>query len=95
MNNHQQRRLPRTRGLLFGATIALALAVALLWSWNTLAADLFNAPTAKFKHALACELAIFALGLLASAGFRASPRSRGSRLHGNAHPTSVSGLADA
>jgi hypothetical protein len=36
------------------------LSIALLWSWNTLAA-LFGAPSAEFRHVLACMVAAVAL----------------------------------
>lgn len=34
--------------------------VAVLWSWNTLA-ELFNIPSAQFKHVLAVSVVIFIL----------------------------------
>jgi hypothetical protein len=38
--------------------------VMLLWAWNTLAVDLFQAPEIRFKHVLAFEFAIAALTAL-------------------------------
>lgn len=38
--------------------ILLVGAVTLLWSWNTLAADVFGLQTLRFKHAIAAELVV-------------------------------------
>jgi hypothetical protein len=37
------------------ACLAVGIGVLLLWGWNTIAVDLFHAPRAKFRHALAAE----------------------------------------
>lgn len=56
--------------------VLLVGGVAVLWSWNAIAVDLFEAPVMKFKHALAAELmavTIAAIGGLAwrvCAGYR-------------------------
>lgn len=50
---------------LLGALVAIAVIAAIgLWSWNTLA-ELFGAPEAQFKHALAA-LALLSLLRLAT-----------------------------
>ena len=46
--------------LIVALTVLLG-GVALLWAWNTLAVDLFQAPAAQFKHALALQAAIAAI----------------------------------
>lgn len=48
-----------------GAVMALALTgVAILWSWNTLAAELFGLAPMEFRHALAAALLAVAAGAL-------------------------------
>lgn len=51
------------------ATVMILLAVLLsgalmLWAWNTIAVELFQAPAIRFKHALAFQAAIAALTAL-------------------------------
>ena len=51
------------------AAVVVALTILLggvlmLWAWNTIAVDLFQAPVAEFRHALAFEAAIAALAAL-------------------------------
>ena len=55
--------------------IAIILAVGstvVLWSWNTLAVDLFEASAIKYKHALAFELLVATLSLSVGLAFRLS-----------------------
>jgi len=40
--------------------------IGLLWSWNTLAVDLFEFPEAGFKHAVAAGLLILIAGMFRS-----------------------------
>jgi hypothetical protein len=47
--------------VLAGGVAFLGAAVALLWVWNTLAVDLFGAPVATFRHALAAQVAVLIL----------------------------------
>ena len=53
-----------------GRTIAMSLiaiffgGVAILWSWNTFAVDLFAQPEMEFRHAVAVELLLIAVGSL-------------------------------
>lgn len=65
MTDHAQRhdsaRPVRTILLTMGAIVAGA--IIFLWSWNTLATDLFNLPAVQFKHALALELCLLATSL--------------------------------
>lgn len=55
-----------------GRALALALGgsflagVAVLWCWNTLAADLFGLPEMQFRHAIAAASAILVVGGLAA-----------------------------
>lgn len=57
----------------FGAAATAAAAslfigaIVILWSWNTIAVDLFDAPNLAFRHAVALELAIAVIA--ASIGF--------------------------
>ncbi len=54
MSKHHQRR---TFGTAMTTLVAIAIFIVgstlLLWSWNTLATDLFQLPEARFKHAVA------------------------------------------
>lgn len=50
--------------------ILFAGGVLLLWSWNTVAVDLFDAPAAQFKHALALELFIAAIVMTVGTALR-------------------------
>ncbi|MBV1904129.1 MAG: hypothetical protein KUG58_10910 [Marinosulfonomonas sp.] len=53
-----------------GRTIVMSLiavffgGVAILWSWNTIAVDLFAQPEMEFRHAVAVELLLIAAGSL-------------------------------
>jgi hypothetical protein len=38
--------------------------IAILWSWNTVAVDLFGQPEMAFRHAIAVELLLIASGSL-------------------------------
>ena len=49
------------------ATLLVVAGVSLMWGWNTVAVDLFQAPAAKFKHVLAFEFAMIGLAVLAAA----------------------------
>jgi hypothetical protein len=55
-----------------GRTIVMSLiaivlgGVAILWSWNTLAVDLFHLPEMTFRHAVAAVLLLVAAGSLIS-----------------------------
>ena len=55
-------KLTDTRHLLAALLAIAAIAVIGLWSWNTLA-ELFGAPEAQFKHAIAALALITALRL--------------------------------
>ncbi|MBM3510432.1 MAG: hypothetical protein FJX61_09910 [Alphaproteobacteria bacterium] len=73
-------RLHRWGHIVLIATLVVLLgSVALLWGWNTAAVDLFQAPTIKFKHALAFEAALAALvavPLLVARGLAPTGRRR-------------------
>jgi hypothetical protein len=56
------------------ATLAvIAAAIAILWSWNTLAVDLFALPQMQFRHALAVIVLAGLLGTVISFGARHRP----------------------
>jgi hypothetical protein len=56
--------------LLIGTAIVLVGGIAVMWSWNTLAVDLFHLPAVKFRHALAAELLLISLGAGLGIGVR-------------------------
>ena len=60
--HHQKRAYGAIKTILATVAIFTAMSVLLLWSWNTLAVDLFQLPEARFKHAVA-------FGLLIAGGF--------------------------
>ena len=53
-----------------GRVVAMSLVavvfggIAILWSWNTIAVDLFAQPAMEFRHAVAAELMLIAGGSL-------------------------------
>jgi hypothetical protein len=53
-----------------GRTIVMSLiaivfgGIAILWSWNTVAVDLFGQPEMALRHAIAVELLLIASGSL-------------------------------
>ena len=53
-----------------GRTIILSLiailfgGIAIFWSWNTIAVELFAQPEMEFRHAIAVELLLIAAGSL-------------------------------
>lgn len=66
----------------YGKPIAIALlafvvcTIAILWSWNTIAVDLFSMPEMNFKHAVAAELLIFSVDFLLRLALSPSRRNR-------------------
>ena len=54
----------------YGRTIFMSLTavffagIAILWSWNTIAADLFAQPEMEFRHAVAAVLLLISAGSL-------------------------------
>ncbi len=57
-----------------GLAVILLAAVITLWAWNTLAGDLFAAPIAEFRHAVAAVLALSALAFAWGFGLRLAQR---------------------
>ncbi len=55
---HRQRTHGAAKTTLLAIAVFVAGSILLLWSWNTLAADLFQLPEARFKHAVAFGLLI-------------------------------------
>lgn len=57
-----------------GRTVIMSLiailfgGVAILWSWNTIAVDLFSQPAMEFRNAVAVELLLIAVGSLVGLG---------------------------
>ncbi len=54
------------------ATLLLISSMIVLWSWNTLAVDLFQASVIKYKHALAAELLVATVSITLGLAFRLS-----------------------
>ena len=68
MTNKTNERLYRHGHRALIPLVFLLLAAELvLWGWNTMAVDLFGAPAAKFKHALAFEAVAGGIWLVAYA----------------------------
>lgn len=57
-HEHRRERRAHARRLAVWTVLFLLGAIALLWSWNAIAADLFMLPEARFKHAIAVETAL-------------------------------------
>jgi hypothetical protein len=60
--------LKTTAGLVFGGAL-------LHWSWNTVAADLFQAPLMEFRHGLAAEIFIIVIAVTGAMSIRLMRRS--------------------
>ena len=59
MTKHHQRNAYGTlKAVLVAIIIFMVISISLLWSWNTLAVDLFQLPEARFKHALSLTIPI-------------------------------------
>ena len=73
---HWIRDKSHRQGGVHTATVAIAAialgAVALLWGWNTVAADLLGLPVAKYVHALSFEIALVTLLLTGRSAIAAS-----------------------
>ena len=55
---HRRRAREIAKAMSISIAVFVGGTVLLLWSWNTLAADLFELPMARFKHAFALALLI-------------------------------------
>jgi hypothetical protein len=67
------------RKLAHGLGIGFLACVVLIWSWNTVAVDLLDAPAMMFRHALAVLLMVVTLTLAVSWAarlFRVPPDKR-------------------
>lgn len=61
--NDRSRRHGRTIGV--GLLTILAVSIAVLWAWNSIATDLAGLPQMAWRHALAlCLLALGLAGLM-------------------------------
>jgi hypothetical protein len=58
----------QVRHVLVATAVGLGAAVALLWFWNVAIHELFDAPRAQFRHALATIVACCAVGWTLRAG---------------------------
>ena len=58
------------------AAVLLVSGVLMLWGWNTLAVELFQAPEAQFRHALAAEALLLATTALCLVAFRFGRRAQ-------------------
>ena len=61
----------RLRGLTLAAAGFTLGAIALMWSWNTVAVDLFGAAEARLVHAISFEFALLTILLTWRAATRA------------------------
>lgn len=80
MTEHHHRRIHgAVRTTIVAIAIFIAGSIMLLWSWNTLAVDLFQLPEAHFKHAVAFGVLIAAAFMfrvsVARIALGGSPRS--------------------
>ena len=65
MFNHPQTDHVKTaKSLIVSVAVFFVCSIVMLWSWNTLAVDLFHMPQAQFKHALAFAASIAMLFFL-------------------------------
>ena len=58
IEHHQRHRYGAAKTPAIAISVFLIGSIVLLWSWNTLAVDLFQLPRAQFKHAVAFALLI-------------------------------------
>lgn len=65
IEHDQQQRCGVAKMSTITISVFLIGSILLLWSWNTLAVDLFQLPKAQFKHAVA-----FALLMTGACAFR-------------------------
>ena len=63
--------------ILVAATIFATAAVAILWSWNTIATDMFGLARMEFRHAIATEILLLAIGALVGLRPRIAPLLKG------------------
>ena len=71
MVNHTRFRGHRAVLSALKITAALVIGGALLhWSWNTVAADLFQAPMMEFRHGLAAEILIIVIAVTGAMSIR-------------------------
>jgi hypothetical protein len=52
----------RGKPIVLGTLAVLTAGIAILWGWNTLAADHFGLKPIEFRHALAAEVLLIAIG---------------------------------
>ncbi len=57
-------------------SLGLIAGVLILWGWNTLAVQLFQAPLAQFKHAVAAEVLVASLVAICVAAARTFDHER-------------------
>jgi len=69
------------RSIVAAVALLFAGAFVVVWSWNSIAVDLFAAPAIDFRHAVAAELTIAVFAAVIGLGIRLST---GLRRHGGA-----------
>lgn len=71
MREHSKHQRHHTaKAIFFVAAILFVGGVLILWSWNTFAGDLFQAPDMRFKHALAAETLIVVIAAIVALSAR-------------------------
>ena len=76
MSEHQQRRTyDAAKTTIIAIAVFLVGSILLLWSWNTLAVELFQLPEARFKHAIAVGTLIAIAFMFRTFGARFAPGS--------------------
>ena len=80
MREHSKHQRYHAAKAIFFAAAALFVGGALiLWSWNTFAGDLFQAPDMRFKHALAAETLIVVIAMIVALPARVFRSGNGHR----------------
>jgi hypothetical protein len=70
------RRIRRHRGVIRFLVGVLLGSATILWAWNSIAVELFQAPVIQFKHALAFQAVVAAMTVLTTATARQFRRAR-------------------
>ncbi len=72
IEKHVWREMSTAKAIAVAMALFLVGSIAVLWSWNTLAVDLFQLPQARFKHAIAF---VVLLGVMSTFRWIAARRS--------------------
>ncbi|MSO89253.1 MAG: hypothetical protein EXQ89_04695 [Rhodospirillaceae bacterium] len=77
MHHDRQTRFQRRGRVAFIALLsAIGGGMLLLWAWNTIAVELFQAPNIRFKHVLAFQMGLAALTMVPLAILRLARHAR-------------------